>query len=136
MINYPYNPYLQPQAQQRFMNVSALKTYAVSNIAEANATPVENYEPVFFYNKAENVIYKKQIDGTGAAPIQTFKLDLNPVKEEKGINSYENDFKAINDRLDGIEKLLKDKKGILNDTTTANDDKQNYQLQSASTSTL
>lgn len=135
MMNYPYNPYM-PQAQQRFMNVGALKTYAVSNIAEANATPVDNYEPVFFYNKAENVIYKKQIDGTGAAPIQTFKLDLNPVKEEKHINSYENDFKAINDRLDGIEKLLKDKKGILNDTTTANDDKQNYQFQSASTSTL
>lgn len=136
MMNYPYNPYIQPQAQQRFMNMSALKTYAVTNIAEANATPVDNYEPVFFYNKAENVIYKKQIDGTGAAPIQTFKLDLSPVKEEKGINTYEENFKAINDRLDGIERLLEEKKGKLNGTTVTNDDKQNYQFQSSGTSTL
>ena len=131
MMNYPYNPYLQPQPQQRLMNISSLKTYAVTNIAEANATPVENYEPVFFYNKAENVIYKKQIDGTGAAPIQTYKLDLSPVNEEKSINNYENDFKAINDRLDGIEKLLQEQKGKINVSTDANDDKQNYQFKSS-----
>lgn len=135
MMNY-YNPYLQPQPQQRLMNMSALKTYAVTNIAEANATPVDNYEPVFFYNKAENVIYKKQIDGTGAAPIQTYKLDLSPAKDEKGINTYEENFKAINDRLDGIEKILSKKEEKLNGTAVTNDDKPYYQLQSASTSTL
>ena len=120
MNNYGYNPYLPQQNQQRFFN--GLKIYSVSNIMEANATPVENLEPVFFYNKAENVIYKKQIDGTGAAPIQTFKLSLTPIEEEKQSNIYDDNFKAINDRLDGIEKLLEEKKGKLNGSTiTVND---------------
>ena len=121
MNNYGYNPYLPQQNQQRFFN--GLKIYSVSNIMEANATPVENLEPVFFYNKAENVIYKKQIDGTGAAPIQTFKLSLTPIEEEKQSNIYEDNFKAINDRLDDIEKLLEERKGKLNNAAVTNDDK-------------
>ena len=90
---------------------SPIKIYPVSNIMEANATPVDNLEPLFFFNKAENVIYKKQIDGTGAAPIQIYKLqptgeDLSGVKKESNINCYAEDFKTINERLDGLYELL------------------------------
>lgn len=104
---YGFNPYLQ---QQR-VNNQGLRIFPVSNILEANATPVENLDPVFFYNRAENVIYKKQIDGTGAAPIQVFKLQLaqeaiSEVKPAESINTYEKDFKAINDRLDELKNLL------------------------------
>ena len=112
------------QNQQRF--VSPLKIYAVSNILEANATPVENLEPVFFYNKAENVIYKKQIDGTGAAPIQTFRIDLTPMEEEKPIKNFDDKFNAINNRLDNIEKILSNnntKKKELNNAAVTDDDK-------------
>lgn len=114
MNNFGFNPYLQQQ--QRF--VSPLKIYAVSNIMEANATPVENLEPIFFYNKAENVIYKKQIDSTGAAPIQTFKLSLMPVEEEKHINPYEDKINALTDRIDGLERMLKSSKEKLNAPVT------------------
>lgn len=104
---YGFNPYMQ---QQRGGN-QGLRIFPVSNILEANATPVENLDPVFFYNRAENVIYKKQIDGTGAAPIQVFKLQLaqepiSEVKTAESINTYEKDFKAINDRLDELKNLL------------------------------
>ena len=119
MNNFGFNPYFQ-QPQQRFVN--PLKIYSVSNIMEANATPVESLEPIFFYNKAENVIYKKQIDSTGAAPIETFRVDLSHVNEEKGINTYEDKFNAINERLDTLEKTLNSSKGKLNSATvTVND---------------
>ena len=52
-----YNNY--PQYQQQRINF--LKMIPVSNIMEANATPVNDLEPVFFFNRAENVVYKKQI---------------------------------------------------------------------------
>ena len=109
MQNYGYNPYFQQHNQQRF---SPIKIFPVSNIMEANATPVDSLEPIFFYNKAENVIYKKQIDNTGAAPIQIFQLahaqdDLSMSKSDLGINYHEKEFKAINDRLDGLYEILK-----------------------------
>lgn len=44
MQNYGYNPYLQHN-QQRF---SPIKIFPVSNIMEANATPVDSLEPIFF----------------------------------------------------------------------------------------
>lgn len=115
MQNYGFNPY---QAQ-RF---TPLRIYSVSNIMEANATPVENLDPIFFFNRSENVIYKKQIDSTGAAPIQTYHIaepqqaKLNET-EPSNINPYEEQFKALNDKIDGLYKLFQeeepeeDKKG-------------------------
>lgn len=79
--------------------------------------PVDSLEPIFFYNRAENVIYKKQIDSTGAAPIQIFKMsmtgqaDLNETGQGS-INTYEENFKALNDRLDGLYEILKPKEEV------------------------
>lgn len=109
MQNYGMNGYYNPY-QQRF---NPLKIFSVSNIAEANATPVENLDPIFFFNRSENVIYKKQIDGTGAAPIQIFKLenaghDLRDENTQKGINTYEENLKALNDKIDGLYELFQE----------------------------
>lgn len=109
MQNYGMNGYYNSYAQ-RF---SPLKIYSVSNIMEANATPVENLDPIFFFNRSENVIYKKQIDGTGAAPIQIYKLaepqhEISNENASANINSYEENFKAVNDRLDVLQKSLDD----------------------------
>lgn len=107
-MNYGnYNPYLQQ------MRVTPLKMIPVSNIMEANAMPVDTLDPVFFFNRAENVVYKKQIDNTGAAPIQIFKLELpqSPKNEEKqvpNINPYEKDFKGINDKIEMLQKTFED----------------------------
>jgi soluble cytochrome b562 len=119
MQNYGMNGYYNPYNQQRF---TPLKIYSVSNIMEANATPVENLDPVFFFNRSENVIYKKQIDGTGAAPIQIYKLaepqhEISNENTSANINTYEENFKALNDKIDGLykffeeEEITEDKKG-------------------------
>jgi hypothetical protein len=110
MQNYGMNGYYNPYNQQRF---TPLKIYSVSNIMEANATPVENLDPVFFFNRSENVIYKKQIDGTGAAPIQIYKLaepqhEISNENTSANINTYEENFKAVNDRLDVLQKSFDD----------------------------
>ena len=99
------NPYI-PQSNMSRINIpqQSLRILQVSNIAEANATPVDSLSPTFFYNKAENVIYMKQIDQTGAAPIRTFKLQA--IEEPLQSNLYENDFKAINDSLDSLSSKL------------------------------
>lgn len=102
MQNYGYNPY---------QRLGTLKMIPVTNILEANAMPVDSLEPIFFYNRSENVIYKKQIDNTGAAPVQIFKMsmpgqaELNETDTAK-VNTYEENFKALNDRLDGLFKIL------------------------------
>lgn len=97
----PYNSY--PGYQPPRMN--GLKIIPVSNIMEANATPVNDLEPIFFYNRAENLIYKKQIDNTGAAPIQTFKLDISEDRNKE--NPLETKLVTIDERLSNIELLLK-----------------------------
>ena len=107
-----FNPYLpQYQNQPNYQNfqqnrVAGLKIIPVSNVMEANATPVNDLEPIFFYNRAENVIYKKQIDSTGAAPIQTFKLELAETTQEVK-NPYEQDFKEIRESLNELKALIK-----------------------------
>jgi hypothetical protein len=105
MQNYGMNGYYNPYNQQRF---TPLKIYSVSNIMEATATPVENLDPIFFFNRSENVIYKKQIDGTGAAPIQVYKLSVveQPTNETKQSNPYENDFKTINESINILSNKL------------------------------
>jgi hypothetical protein len=96
----PYGNYPQYQTQR----YGGLRIIPVSNIMEANATPVNDLEPVFFFNRAENVIYKKQIDNTGAAPIQTYKLEILEAPKENPIESKLN---LIDERLNSIETLLK-----------------------------
>lgn len=109
-----YNPYLpqyqhqtpQQQTQQGF------KLIPVSNRNEVNSFITDfNGTPVYFHNQATNEIYVKQFDiKTGLAKIQEFKhaeTDLSHAESESNINSYEKDFKAINDRLDGLYELLK-----------------------------
>ena len=107
MQNYGYNPYLQQ------MRVAPLKMIPVSSIMEATAMPVDSLDPVFFYNRAENVIYKKQIDNTGAAPIQIFKFQpaQQPISNENtstNTNPYEKDFKGINDKIEVLQKTFDD----------------------------
>ena len=104
MQNFNYGPYNYPNYQHQTQRFSGLKIIPVSNIMEANATPVSDLEPVFFFNRAENVIYKKQIDNTGAAPIQTFKLEILEQTKE---NPIEAKLLAIDERLNSIEELLK-----------------------------
>lgn len=117
MMNYTNYGFPQYQPQQRMNTIQppSSRMFFVSNILEANAMPVNDLEPVFFYNRAENVIYKKQIDSTGAAPVQIFKLEpaqtqISGDKKENNINPYESNFKAISDELGSlsskIDKLL------------------------------
>ena len=107
--NYGFPQYQQPQFQRP---VQMLRIFPVSNIMEANSTPVDGFEPIFFYNRAENVIYMKQMLADCSAPIQIFKLQpseqpLTNEKDKKDINIYADNFKAINERLDGLYNLLK-----------------------------
>lgn len=114
---------IPPQYQQAPRQVQMFRMYPVSNIMEANATPVDNFEPVFFYNRAENVVYMKKMLQDCSAPIQVFKLHPadSPLSDEKQKreNIYENDFEAINEKISDlsvkIDRLLpetdkKDKK--------------------------
>lgn len=100
---YPQAPlYQQPQSYQ-------LKMIPVSNIEEANATPVDtlNGFPSFFYNKAQNEIYLKQFNNvSGGAIFQIYKLQVaeNPTRQ---VDPYEAQFRAINEKIDGLYSLLK-----------------------------
>ena len=101
-----FNPSLQQQ--------NVLRMLAVTNKEEANATPVEfNGVPTFFYNQSTNEIYKKQFDiNSGLAVLQEFKKSEplpEPISKENevlSINPYENDFKALNDKIDGLQKTF------------------------------
>ena len=108
--NNPYAPHPNiPQTQQTSAN---FKLIPVSNKNEVNSFITDfNGTPVYFHNQATNEIYIKQFDmKTGLAKIQEFKHvenDLSMGESENNINTYEKDFKAINDRLDGLYELLR-----------------------------
>lgn len=105
-MNYGgYNQYM-PQYQNMFnQNQASLNTSFVSDIAEAIATkPDLTGKPLFFYNKANEEIYLKQYDNTGAAPVKTYKLVIQ--KEEPQTNPYLESFKSLDHKLDDIKKLL------------------------------
>lgn len=111
------NPYA-PQYQHIQNNPQNYKLIPVSSKNEVNSFITDfNGTPVYFHDQATNTIYIKQFDmKTGLAKIQEFKhaqSDLNCVEQENNINPYQENFNAINERLDGIEKLLKpvDKEG-------------------------
>ena len=100
--------YPQAQAFQQAPNYQ-FKMMLVSNIEEANATPVDtlNGLPSFFYNKAQNEIYLKQFNSvSGGAIFQTYKLQLAE-NQAKPVDPYEAQFMAINEKIDGLYSLLK-----------------------------
>lgn len=115
---YP-NPYSNPY-QERLASMEQQQAYSqapmhqfkmmlVSNVEEANATPVDtlNGLPSFFYNKSQNEIYMKQFNSiSGGAIFQTYKLQTmeTPVKQA---DPYEAQFRAINEKIDGLYSLLK-----------------------------
>ena len=117
MQNYPYNlqnfnPYQPQQFQHPQQTAQGYKVIPVSNRNEVNSFITDfNGTPVYFHNQATNEIYVKQFDiKTGLAKIQEFRhaeSDLSHVESESNINPYENDFKSINERLDGLYELLK-----------------------------
>lgn len=130
MMNYgignPYNPMMT--AQQRLAQMEqqypqyaqmpipqqpkqTLMTIPVTSSDEAKAFMVEpNGTPTFFYNAGANEIYLKRTNlQTGSADFFIFRLQERPktdVKTEKGINTYKEDFKALNDKIDGLYSLL------------------------------
>lgn len=80
-------------------------TTLVSDITEATATkPDITGKPLFFYNKANEEIYLKQYDNTGAAPIKVYKLLIEPTENKP--NPFEEGFKSIDNKLNEIKKLL------------------------------
>lgn len=113
----------QPAQQQPQQTSQTLSTIPVSNVEEAKAYIVDPYgiAPTFFYNASKNEIYLKKTNrDTGVAEFYTFarvEEPLSDVKESKGINVYDNDFKALNDKIDGLYSLLepKTKKVVKND---------------------
>ena len=139
MLNYGYvNPMMTPQQrlaqmEQQFPQFAqpmptsqGFKVVPVTNIEEANASQVDlQGNPVFFYNKGKNEIYLKQFNiNTGLADFYVFakaERPLSDVKPVPSVNTYEKDFKALNDKLDGLYALLKPeeikqvKKGVKND---------------------
>lgn len=112
-FNYGFNPYQQQQFHQtQQQNSQSFKLIPVSSKNEVNSFITDfNGTPAYFHNQATNEIYIKQFDiKTGLAKIQEFKhveSDLSHDEEQNNINPYEKDFKAINERLDVIEQLLK-----------------------------
>lgn len=118
--NMYYNPYqerlanMEQQAYSQVPNYQQTQSYQlkmipVSNIEEANATPVDtlNGFPSFFYNKAQNEIYMKQFNNvSGGAIFQIYKLQMaeNPTKQA---DPYEVQFRAINEKIDGLYSILK-----------------------------
>lgn len=103
---YPQYAQQQPQQVQNFF-----KTMPVTNMEEANATQVAiDGTPTFFYNASKNEIYLKRISmQTGLAEFQKFQLVQAPSSNEKTCscnNTYNEQFKAINDKLDGLYSIL------------------------------
>lgn len=112
---------VQQQAPQQQVISQALQTIPVSTIEEAKAYIVDAFgTPTLFYNAGKNEIYlKKTNKQTAEAEFFVFAKEEKPlseVKEEKSINTYEKDFKALNDKIDGfttkidgLYSLLKEK---------------------------
>lgn len=129
MMNYgmsPYNPLLTTQQrlaqmEQQYPQFAqtpmpqpqkqTLMTIPVTNTDEAKAFMVDiNGTPTIFYNAGANEIYLKRTNlQTGGADFFIFRKIESPttdVKPEKDINTYKEDFKALNDKIDGLYSLL------------------------------
>lgn len=114
-----FNPYMSAQQrlyqmEQQYPQLSqpqSLTILPVTNIDEANAYRVDlNGTPTFFFNAGKNEIYLKRTNTqTGLADFQIFGRIEQPqseVKENLGVNAYAKDFKALNDKIDGLYSLL------------------------------
>ena len=124
MQNYPYNmqgfnPYQAQQFQHQPIQQTpqSFKLIPVSSKNEVNSFITDfNGTPVYFHNQATNEIYIKQFDiKTGLAKIQEFKhaeSDLSHVENESNANIYEKDFKALNERIDGLFDLYSSLKPV------------------------
>lgn len=125
----PFNPYMtaqqrlyqmeqqypqlaQPQpVQPNSATVNNLVTIPVTNMEEANAFRVDlNGTPTFFYNAGKNEVYLKRTNTqTGLADFIVFGKVEQPKTEPKqnlSINTYEKDFKALNEKIDGLYSLF------------------------------
>ena len=119
---FGYNPMMTPQQrvaqfEQQYPQLAQqnptqnLVTIPVTNIEEANAFRVDlNGTPTFFYNAGKNEVYLKRTNTqTGLADFIIFGKVEQPRTEEKtnlNTNAYEKDFKAINEKIDGLYSLL------------------------------
>ena len=125
----PFNPYMTPQqrlyqmeqqypqlaqpqpVQPNSATVNNLVTIPVTNMEEANAFRVDlNGTPTFFYNAGKNEVYLKRTNTqTGLADFIVFGKVEQPKTEPKqnlSINTYEKDFKALNEKIDGLYSLF------------------------------
>lgn len=105
---------IQQQTPQQQTAPQVLQTIPVSTIEEAKAYIVDVFgTPTLFYNAGKNEIYLKRTNKqTAEAEFFVFakqEPSLNEVKEEKSTNTYEKDFKALNDKIDGLYSLLQEK---------------------------
>lgn len=123
-----FNPYMTPQqriaqmeqqynmnfAQQPVQTVQqqGYKLVTIGSIEEAKAAPVDtiNDTPSFFFNRGKNEIYLKQYNSQNGLPIFcTFQLvqePTNEVNKKTEPNIYENNFKALNDKIDSFNSKI------------------------------
>ena len=111
-FNYGFNPMMNAQQRVNFMEQpQGLVTLPVTSIDEANAYRVDiNGTPTFFYNQGKGEVYLKRTNTqTGLADFIVFAKVDKPTVEEKqvlSINTYEKDFKALNEKIDGLYSLF------------------------------
>lgn len=105
--------YFNQNVQQAVGSQSGWRILPVSNIDEANATPVDlSGNPLFFFNRATKEIYMKQLDQTGAAPLISFVLkpQESQIKlsqeQTKPVYDFQNDLKKLNEKVEEIRKVL------------------------------
>nr|DAX84361.1 MAG TPA: hypothetical protein [Caudoviricetes sp.] len=106
----------QTQVQTKPQNLVAIP---VSNIDEAKAYIVDAFgTPTLFYNAGKNEIYLKRTNKqTAEAEFLVFtklKQSLSEDKVEKNIiNTYDDDLKALNDKIDGFVTKIDDLYSLL-----------------------
>ncbi len=126
MQNYfsQFNPYITPQQrvnyyEQNYPQYNQAQNNGgvipVSTIEEARAFIVDIHgTPTFFYNGNQKEVYLKQTNKqTGHADFYIFakaQEQETGEKKENNINSYEKDFKAINEKIDGLYSILNSQK--------------------------
>lgn len=105
--------YFSQNVQQAVGSQNGWRIIPVSNIEEANATPVDlSGNPLFFFNRATREIYMKQLDQSGAAPLVSFilKPQESQIKlseqQTKPAYDFQNDLKKLNEKIDEIRKVL------------------------------
>lgn len=105
--------YFNQNVQQAVGSQNGWRILPVSNIEEANATPVDlSGNPLFFFNRATKEIYMKQLDQTGAAPLISFALkpQESQIKlsqeQTKPVYDFQSDLRKLNDKVEEIRKIL------------------------------